>query len=451
MRALILKLWAVLPTVLFIQTTPSLAQTVCDAAEVKLGNNYIQVAPTAVDDTQNIQCALDLAVEKNIPEIRLTRGEFFISSLYARNFLGTLQGGGRDHTRLNVLGQSVDCAAIEARGELPAAIKFAGGEPRIRWLTLAVAYDILPCATGGTWGGGLAALVHFTGRRENPPVCTADVIYGTIDRVDLEGPRIYSVVPQPIDTGILVSPEESGRPDCRNSLLGSVRINRSLVDGFPTGAWVRMRGDAQVSVLNTDFAGNHVGLAIEDSNAVATVFGNRFSSKAPGSYSCCEGGGIGIAVGNYYAATGVTRLDIRGNTIDISSGGFDSAWGVLLTRDSDATEVGCSISDNRFQLAGGDVDLIGIASYGVSGGIVSANQISSYLGGGGLFLQVNAAVMGEADHWTVVSNTGLADMQDWNPEAADIYLGASSSHALIGPGQAAIVRNDGVENIVLPQ
>ncbi len=106
-------------------------------------------------------------MEKSIPEIRLTRGDFFISSLSAQNFVGTLQGGGRDHTRLNVLDQSVDCAAMEARGEATAAIKFAGGEPRVRWLTLAVDPTFCPCATGGSYGG-LSAMVHFTGHGELP-------------------------------------------------------------------------------------------------------------------------------------------------------------------------------------------------------------------------------------------------------------------------------------------
>ena len=128
MRALILKLWAVLPTVLFIHTTPSLAQTVCDAAEVKLGNNYIQVAPTAVDDTANIQCALDLAIEKRIPEIRLTRGDICIVALLAKGFSGTMQGGGQDYTRIFMKEQVIHC------GNASSAITFEVCEPIIRRL-----------------------------------------------------------------------------------------------------------------------------------------------------------------------------------------------------------------------------------------------------------------------------------------------------------------------------
>ncbi len=87
----------------------------------------------------------------------------------------------------------------------------------------------------------------------------------------------------------------------------------------------------------------------------------------------------------------------------------------------------------------------------MSGGVVNDNLLTSYLQGKGMFLYVNSDVMGEADHWTVVSNRGLADMYRSTLEDADIYLGGNSSNALIGPGQAAVVRDEGIDNIVLPQ
>jgi hypothetical protein len=450
MRALNPGLWAVLSTVLFFHTTPSLAQTVCHAAEVKLGDNYIQVAPTGSDDTENIQCALDLAVEKRISEIRLTQGEFFIGSLSVQDFVGTLQGGGKDHTRLTVLDQSVDCAASAARGEATAAMKFIGGEPRIRWLTLSVGSNIWPCATGEIYGG-LDAMIHFTGRRGSE-ACTTAVIYGTIDRVNLEGPRIYGLEPKPMYTGVLTDAEQSGDPGCRNTLLGSIRINRSLIRGFSTGAWLNLRGNAQVNVLNTDFDGNFVGLRLDDSNALVTIFGNRFASKAPGSYSCCESGGVGIGVYNQIVSTGLTHFDIYGNVFEIRSGGFDSSWGIRLLRNPGATSVGLVATRNHFQLSGGGNLAEAVSSHGVSGGILSDNLFSSYLQGSGLALSVNADFLGEADHWTFVGNRGLADM--YIPDVvnnAHVFLGVNSSNALIGPGQAAIIRDEGVRNTLLPQ
>jgi len=450
MRSLRSRLWAVLPTLLLLQTIPSLAQTVCGAPEVKLGSNYIQVAPNGTDDTENIQCALDLAVERRISEIRLTQGEFFVGSVSVQDFVGTLQGGGKDHTRLSILDQSVDCAASAARGEATAAMKFIGGEPRIRWLTLSVDSDIWPCATGGTYAG-LDAMIHFTGHRGSE-ACTAAVIFGTIDRVNLEGPRIYGIEPKPMYTGVLSDAERSGDPGCRNSLLGSIRINRSLIRGFSTGAWLNLRGNAQVNVLNTDFDGNFVGLRLDDSNALVTIFGNRFASKAPGSFSCCESGGVGIGVHNQIVSTGLTHFDIYGNVFEIRSGGFDSSWGIRLLRNPGATSVGLVATRNHFQLTGGGNLAVAVSSNGVSGGILSDNLFSSYLQGSGLALSVNADFLGEADRWTFVGNRGLADMYIPDLENdAHVFLGVNSSNALIGPGQAAIIRDEGVRNTVLPQ
>ena len=121
MTALSFTQWKILPVLLLIHATQTLAQTVCDAPEVKIGNNVIQIEPTGTNDTTNIQCALDLAVEKNIPEIRLTPGDFKIGALSAKDFVGTLQGGGKDHTRL-ILTYSFNCSEQLDRGMLTADI-----------------------------------------------------------------------------------------------------------------------------------------------------------------------------------------------------------------------------------------------------------------------------------------------------------------------------------------
>jgi hypothetical protein len=245
-----------------------------------------------------------------------------------------------------------------------------------------------------------------------------------------------------------VSAEESGNSDCRNTLLGSININRSLIRGYSAGAWFKLRGYAQVSVLNTDFEGNHTGLRLDDSNALVTIFGNHFASKAPGS-SCCSEGGTGIRVRNEAVSWGITRLDIYGNTFDVGPTAFNSSSGIELTRSSGATAVRPVISGNHFQLTG---DLASaVSSWGVSGGILNDNLLTCYLQQGGLYLSVNADTMGEADRWTIMSNKGLADVYWPTPEGADFYLGRNSSNTLVGPDQAAVVRDEGVGNIVLPQ
>jgi len=307
-----------------------------------------------------------------------------------------------------------------------------------------------PCASGGTGHGGLDAMLHFTDQPGSPAACASGAIHGTVELVNLEGPGRYDFGPQAIYTGVLVSAEKSGNPDCRNTLLGSIRIGRSLIKGFSEGAWLSLRGYAEVNVLDTDFDGNHTGLRIDDSNAVVTLFGNHFVSKAPTATSCCDWtGGTGLRVDNEIASWGTTSLDIYGNTFDVRSAGFDSAWGIRLTRRSGATAVRPVISGNHFQLTG---DLAWAASsHGVSGGILNDNLVTCYLQQGALFLHLDADVMGEADRWTVMSNKGLADV-DWPiPDSADFHLGRNSRNTLVGPGQAAVVRDEGVGNIVLPQ
>lgn len=437
MKALDLKLWAVLPVFLFIYASQSSAQSICDAPEVKLDNNLIQIAPTGVDDTANIQCALDLAVERNIPEIRLTRGDFYIGALSAQDFVGTLQGGGRDHTRISLLDQSIDC------GNGSAAITFAGGEPRIRWLTLAWPAGLLPCVGNSGW---LGTLLHFTGVGDNVPSCSSDVIYATIDRATLQGPARGGADVEDFSSGVEVSAADGVDPACRNTLLGTFRINRSVINTFGTGASVTMQGGAQVGVHNNSFEGNHYGLSLAGSSATVSVSGNRFASTPMETPSSCHGGAVGINVGGGDVSQEVVRLDVHGNTLEVTSTGWCSAFGLWLQREPGASEISIVISGNEFLLSGPGVVATAVQSVGVSGAVVSGNRFTeiSPLATG---LVVAAWGMDEVTGWTVVSNTGFADLEEWG----GIFLGENVSKALIGPDQGAIVIDEGYDNTVLPQ
>ena len=188
MKTLTFLLRALLFPLLLTQTSSTLAETLCDAREVQLKNNFIQIEPNGLDDTANIQCALDLAIERNIPEIRLTRGDFYISALTVQNFRGTLQGGGKDFTRVRLKEDSINCAATTS------AITFAGGEPRIRWLSLVWGNIMEPCTESSRSVGELTTLLHLTGVSGDPSSCSSVVISAVIDRVALDGPGFISGV-----------------------------------------------------------------------------------------------------------------------------------------------------------------------------------------------------------------------------------------------------------------
>jgi hypothetical protein len=437
MKALYFPLWATLPMVLFFHASPSFAQSPCDTPEVKLGNNYFQVAPTGVDDTANIQCALDLAVERRIPEIRLTRGDFYIGALLARGFSGTLQGSGQDHTRISLLEQAIEC------GYAPSAITFEGGEPRIRWLHLVWEPGVQPCIGGSGW---LGSLLNFTGGTGDESSCVTDVIYATVDRVTLDGPARGSADAPDFTSGVKAWARDGASPDCRNLLLGTLRVNRSRISQFGTGIGLSMEGGAQAGIFRNILDGNHSGLFVSNSNATVIVAGNHFSSVPMETPSSCHGAGVGINVTNWRPQQGSVRLDVHSNVFDVSQGGWCSGFGVWMTREPEAPGVAVVISDSWFALSGHDPGVTGIQALGVAGAVVSGNafRIQS---GGNQALYLGSRNAADATAWTVVSNSGL----ETPVNSVDIVLGEGTNQALIGPGQGADVRDNGYDNTVLPQ
>jgi len=194
------------------------------------GEFVINVSPNGVDDTQNLQCALDSAADTGMPVVRLSSAVYRISNVLATGFAGTLEGTSKAGTTLEILDGSIDCAAMEVAGRNSAAIKFVGGEPRIRRLTIMAGS---PCMTGT-----LQSVLHFTGDSSLAASCANDVIFGSVDRVDMFGPGVSG----PTNTAVAVSAEGKELGGCKQSLLGTFKLNRSVVSGFASGLITAMRG-----------------------------------------------------------------------------------------------------------------------------------------------------------------------------------------------------------------
>ena len=154
----------------------------CNDTFVQLASNelVIKVAATNNDDTDNIQCALDAAIETGIPTVRLAAGTYFISSLIAVDFKGTLEGRTTTSTIIEVLNQSINCEGMADAGLTPSVIKFVEGEPRIRFMTIRANH---PCESNAL----VQNIIHFTGEPANANNCSNDVIFGVVDRVILDG------------------------------------------------------------------------------------------------------------------------------------------------------------------------------------------------------------------------------------------------------------------------
>jgi len=452
MKTLTFLLWALLFSLLLTHSNSTLAESLCDAREVQLKNNFIQIGPNGLDDTANIQCALDLAVERNIPEIRLTRGDFYISKLAVQNFRGTLQGGGADFTQVRLKENSIDCAATSS------AITFAGGEPRIRWLSLVWGNIMSPCTESSRSVGELATILHITGVSADTSSCSSDVISAVIDRISLRGPGFLSGVSH--STAVKVEPTV-GDSACHNSLLGSFRLNRSEIGGFDVATSLRMRGGATVGIHKNGFGNNGLGLVIQDSAATVTVEGNRFQNTNPRStLNICRGFGAGILVSNSELYPAVTRLDVHGNNFHVFDSDGCPGRGLALDQAPGAAVLSIVVSDNKFSLDWTGKDSSGayaIDSQGVSGAVINGNQFAFDQELGSEFvtsIRVKATESGGVSGWTIVLNHwyGLNPVNGpYDENWADIVLGDNVSNTLIGPGQGAVVADYGYDNWVLPQ
>jgi hypothetical protein len=93
---------------------------------VKCGNNVSQqgkiiaVKPTGIDDTANLQCAIDLALSGGRGSVvQLTRGKFYTAQLVAADFKGTIRGEGMNKTILQNLPSLVVKNDGEGQDPLP--------------------------------------------------------------------------------------------------------------------------------------------------------------------------------------------------------------------------------------------------------------------------------------------------------------------------------------------
>ena len=243
------------------------SQNPCDDSYVKQAADalIIKVKPNGIDDTSNIQCALDWAVDTGMPQVRLSADTFYISHLVIEKFNGSLQGMTIDTTIIEVLDDSIACNTLTSSGRSSAAIKFVKGEPRLRFMTI---HAHRACQTNNP----LQAIVRFTGAPAEVGVCRSDVVFGAVDRVILDG---TSKTTGPL-AAVSVSPEVHAASGCKNTLLGTFKLNRSMLANTQFGLVSQMKSAAQVDVNFNDFIGNESAIWLIDTNQSTTITLNDF-------------------------------------------------------------------------------------------------------------------------------------------------------------------------------
>lgn len=387
---------------------------------------FIAVEPSGGDDTETIQCAIDAANENGIPSVSLRTGTFTITSIQVDGYVGNIIGNGQSSTIIEIENGSVDCEEILQSGRAAAGIKFSGGQPEVRNLTIR-ATD--PCDTDG-WE---FYILHFTGDIDG---CSDDVVFGLVDRVTIDSAGFTSATT--IAVGVM--PEGLVVGGCKDTLLGTFKLNRSTIYDTTFGVISTIKGAGQVDINFNDFAGNYASIFVINANQNLTITGNDFRGIA----NSRNGGHLAVSVGTNDSdfAPATNRAVIHKNTFriedDIEDGTSSAAVALLhLGRDAALSTV---ITENTIDTEGPEA--LGVAASDVQGGYI----------GGNIFRGDNAAdiflypdTVTNMRDWSIVGN----NFRPSTSIAGDIVLDAGTTQCIVGPGQQGSVSNRGNGNSVL--
>ena len=405
----------------------NVVESPCNPDFVSFKDSVVIVAPTGADDTQNLQCALEVAAESGYPIVRLTANTYFISTLLVENFKGTFEGNTRVSTVIEVMDGSIDCAAMEDSGLTSSAIKFVGGEPRIRFMTITAAQ---PCS-GDT---RLQNILHFTGASAMAESCANDVIFGAVDRLILEGGENRLAGPM---VAVLVSAEGNQLGGCKDTLLGTFKLNRSDIRNFTTGLQTTMKSGAQVDVNFNNFYGNTNAVWLQNTNQNTTITNNKIVAVDAGT-----SGSKGVVIRTQSAqAPNTTRVVINKNEFTISSSSGAPASAVDGTQPGRVANISVVVTNNIFTLGGNKTR--GVSLSDISNAHVSVNRFTGD-GETAVFVSGSNPVSG----WTITANKGLGS---FSTAISDVFLDHKTSGCIVGEGQAAEVENLGSDNTILPQ
>ena len=404
----------------------------CDDDFVQLNQVTLVIKVTAngVDDTNNIQCALDAAASGGYPIVRLAPTTYFTSALLVKNFKGTFEGTTKATTIIEVLDHSIDCDAMRTAGMQHAVIKFVGGEPRLRYMTIRADQSCMED------GQQINALLNFTGESALAGDCDNDVIFGVVDRVILDsnnndtGPR----------TAVLVFAESRNGNvwGCKDTLLGTFKLNRVEIINSYFGIRISMQAGAQVDMNFNEFRNNREAIQLYNTNQNTSITTNKLFGNNPAVAPY-----VGIEILTLPGAPLKTRVVVHNNEFNIDSFQVSLSRRAIVAAESGGiANVSTVITGNLFNLDGTWTH--GIWMNSISNGHVSANRFSGSnakpidIGG-------NTPVTG----WTITANNGLENFSQGF--STGISLGTSTSLCIVGAGQGVSVADKGTNNTILPQ
>lgn len=428
-----------------------------DNPAVQLRQGEIQVSPISasgeeagVNDTQNLQCAVEEAKRLGIATVRLIKplnsdepAEFRVESVVLEDFEGSLVGSGQQATIVKVGPESIDCAAVIDNGRYPAVFKVIGGNTRIAQLSIET--DSVCQGSNRNF-----AVVHFTGSATSQECSengsSSSVVSGLVERTsitslsfDASGTPVYE------GTAILSAAEGAMLSNqCDDKQLGSLRVVRNKIEGYFAGLQTRMQGGAQVDVNFNEFIDVPTAVGAFNANQIMNIQGNSvmFDDSSVLSYSIW----IDKLVTRSNDSIPLTnRTVIYDNRFVINAAAHSMAVRAV-SPDSDAVvDLEVSVTGNEFDWQDTGSDVIGVYLLDLSFANVSRNRFL-----GGPVSSVPAAIFFDsAEEPARRSTVSYNNFKEYTGQRGIVFTQGTSNN-IVSPLQLQdAVISDAGDNIIL--
>lgn len=370
-------------------------------------NDITIVYPTGVDDTADIQSALNAAGPGDT--VQLAAGQFYTNEILVEDFCGTFKGTG-EGTKIDVLrglNPSLPGVSIDYLTYSTHLFTFFGGDVHILDLT----FDITPYEPAEVWGPNnppdwydLLAVILITGD-----------INSQIENVKFTGHEGTALYPGPFHPMFSVKSY-------------NVRIGVEYGGGIPTTgrhiirdcdfdslwlgitAWGLM--NCELTITSNSIKGGAIGIInAENTNSEIEISGNEIEADFL----------AGIWVMQF--APLPCRWLISGNTITPSI----FADGILLEDYTGAGALKATVRNNEILL---DYTFGGIWTYGVKRAYIYSNRISG-IGGYGIGLAFTDKCLILSNRISNYGNNGIALLESNNNLILGNYLKNNRGYGLI--------------------
>ena len=385
----------------------------CSSAVTLNGGTLEVTSDNSGGDTENLQCAIDFAIEAGFRDIFLSSSAYDIGAVSAKGFRGDLRGRSKGATLVSIQNGALNCS--EAVG---AAMEFQVGNASVRNMTISVDS---PCADGNA-----ASVIAFYSNAAN---CADRTVFGNVDRVVIAGAGT-----QGSDTIVGVTADVA--PDCDGAdqkVLGTLKVNRSELRDLEFGVRTSIGGGGQVDINYNSLARVGLPISILDANQTTTILANKITFNDVDSYGASSGlGTTAIYVASTAASPITNTTTIKNNTL--TDGGLSANGVAVFAGQVDkGIDHKMAVTGNTFQGISANTDGRGLVAIDTEDGVISGN---TFLSAAGTWIDISSGdssqgfVGRDVSGWAIVANEFSGSTAN-----TDISLGEGTSGVIVGRSQ----------------